>query len=72
MIFYVRPEQVFIKPCFIVLRRITVVGPKSSSQMYCASLGLVVFSIIIFATTSDFCISRSTSHIYYFLSIVLD
>ena len=42
MIFSVRPGQVFRKPCLVALRRIAVVGTKSST---CTVLVLVYLSV---------------------------
>ena len=62
-----RSGQVFRKPFFISLRRLAAVGMKSVVLRYCASSGLVALARILFATTSDCCVSRVTSHITVFL-----
>ena len=64
------PDQVFRKPCFIALRRIAVLGLKSSTLRYCASYGLDVWDIMLLFTASDCCVSRGTSHIKVLLFLV--
>ena len=69
IIFSMRPGQVFRKPFFISMRRLAIVGLKSESWMYYAISGLVVWSIILFVTDSDCCVSRGTYQIpvWFFL-----
>ena len=59
----VRPGQVLSKPCLIALMRLSVFGMNSAAWRYCASSGLVVWSIILFVAISDCCVSRGTYHI---------
>ena len=70
MSFSVRLAQVLRKPCWILLRSVSVVGLKSDAWIYCASSGLFVYSRMPFATISDFCVSRGTSHIPVCLFLV--
>ena len=70
MSFYVRPGQVSRKSCLVALSRIDAVGLKSATRRYCASYGLVVWSIMLFTTTSDCCVSRVTSQITVLLFLV--
>ena len=67
---YVRPGQVFIKTCLITLRSLADVGMKSVALRYCASSVLVFWSIMLFATIYDCCVSGGTSHIPFFLFLV--
>ena len=66
----VRPGQVFSKPSLIALTRIVFSGVKIVAWRRCASFDLVVWSINLFDTTSDLCVSRGTSHIHVCLFLV--
>ena len=70
MIFYLRHGQVISKPCLIALSRLDVVGIKSAAWMYCVSSGLVFWSIMLFFTASDCCISRGASTILFCFFLV--
>ena len=61
--FSVSPGQVFRKSCLVGLKRLASVELKSAAWRYCDSSGLVVWTIMLFATISDCCVSRITSHI---------
>ena len=47
MSFSVRPGHIFRKPCLIALRRLAVVGLKSSACKYWASSGFEVFQNVV-------------------------
>ena len=68
--FYVITGQVFREPFFIALSRLADVGMKSDAWRYCASSGLVVWSRMLFARTSDFVVSKGNSHIPVCLFLV--
>ena len=70
IIFSVVPVQVFIKPCFIALRSLAVVGMKNAVWSYCAISGLDFCISMLFITASYCCVLRSTSHIPFLLFMV--
>ena len=63
MSFSLRHGQIFRKPCLVALMRLSVFGPKSAARVYYACSSLVVRDRMSFATISDYCVSRETSHI---------
>ena len=65
--FFVRPGQVFSKPCSISLRRLDVVGLNVAACKYLASYGFEVHTKMLFAIFSGCCDPRNTSHIPVFL-----
>ena len=70
MIFSMRPDQVFRKPCFIIVSRLAVVGLESAACKYWASSGFGVCASMLFTTFSDCCVPRGTSHITVFSFLV--
>ena len=68
--FSLRPCHVFSKPCLITLRKIVVVGLKSSAFKNCNSSDFYVCAMILFVTDSDCWVSKGTSHIPIFLFLV--
>ena len=70
MSFLERPGYVFRKPFLFSLKRISVVGMKSSECRYCASPGLYVCARMLLVTASYCCVSKETSHITVFLFLV--
>ena len=76
-----RLGQVLRKPGLIALSRLAVVGIKSTAWKYCASSGLVVWTIMLFSTISDLLYLQGNlphsclllpGDFNYFLSIILD
>ena len=68
--FYLRPGQVFRKPCLIALRILAIVGLKSAACKYLASSSFEVCARMLLTTFSDFCVPRGTSHIPVLLFLV--
>ena len=68
--FYVRPGQVFRKPCLVALRILAVVGLKSDACKYWDSSGFEVCARMLFTILSDCYVPRGTSHIPAFLFLV--
>ena len=57
------PDQVFSKPCLVVLRRLAAVGVKIASWRYCASSSVVVWDRMLIITSYYCYVSKGTSHI---------
>ena len=63
MSYLVKPGHIFRKPCLIDLRRLDVVGLKSSACKYWYSSGFEVCVRMFCTTFYDCCVRRGTSYI---------
>ena len=66
----VRTGQVLSNFCLIDLRKLDVVGMKSSALRPCASSGLHVWARIVFVTAADCFVFSVTHHIPVFMFLV--